>query len=1486
MLKKSLFLLIINFVIFYGSIQALNHSGVINTEIWTLSDSPHIITGNVTVTDGETLTIEPDCIVKFDNDLYIQIQGALIADGKSDSLITFTSNQTIQAKGDWRYIYFNGADVGSILDYCDITYGGNFTASVYITGSGTNVSISNCNVTESNTNGIFVDNGSLSTISDCSISNCYKYPISLYANCAGNISGSMNFVNNGPVTPIYDNYDGIKISANNVNFNSTWQNIGFPFFINGDITIIDGVALTIEPGCDLRFNGNYQIQVLGTLIANGTLADSITFTSNQIAPDKGDWKYIYFNDADTGSILNYCNISYGGSNSGELYIHNSGSNVTISNCNIDNSGSSGIYIHSSSTPSIADCKIENNTTYGIYSYYATGVPLISNCIIQNNGSYAIRVFADNLKNITGTMNITGNTNNSIFVDGGTVYTGTWQNHNVPYIIGGNVTVNNAETLTIEEGSILKFETNCQLQVLGTLVANATESYPITFTSNQATPNSGDWRYIYFNAADAGSVLNYCNISYGGSNGGNIYISNSGSNVTISNCNIDESGSSGINVYSASTPFITYCTIENSATYGIYSSYATGNPLINNCIIQNNGSYAIRVSANNLNNITGIMDITENTNNSIFADAGTVNTCTWQNHNVPYVIGGNVTVNNGETLTIEEGNTLKFETNFYLQVFGALIANGTSTNHISFTSNQQTPAPGNWKYIFFNGSDPGTILNYCNISYGGVSAANIYVYNSGNNVTISNCIIENSGTLGIYVYLSSYPNISDCTIQNNNSYAIQTPANNVKNITGTMNITGNVNNSIFVEAGTIYTGTWLNHNVPYVIDGDITINNGDTLTIEEGNTIKFNEGKQLQVIGALVAEGTELKHITFTSNQEIPNSGYWKYIYFNSADPGCSLSYCDISYGGISSGNIILNNSGNNVTISNCLIEESGTIGIYAYNNSNPNISDCTIQNNDNYAIRTLANSVKNITGTMNIAGNEYNSIFVDAETIYTGTWLYHNVPYVIGGDVTINDGNTLTINEGNTLKFNGSFHLQVLGTLIADGTDANHITFTSNQEIPNTGDWRYIYFNGADAGCSLSYCEISYGGSSTANIYINNSNNNISISNCEIKESANSGLYLANNSNPTISNSVINNNDTYGVYSSTTTSNHLISDCVIQENGSYAIYFPANALGNITGTMNITGNTHNSIFAFASTVYTSTWLNHNAPYVIGGDVTINNGDTLTIEEGNTLKFNGPYHLHVLGTLIANGTETDHITFTSNQETPASGDWRNIYYNSADTGCSLTYCDIFYGGSSTGNIYMNNSTNNISISHCEIKESATTGLYISNNSASSIKNCVISDNQTQGIHIADGSIPTFGNNIDEWNDIFDNGQYNFYNGSSDIDVGYVYWGTVSSNEIDANIYDDSDNSIYGIVNYEPWTNSNHSELYNLYIQSPANVLISITAYTVYIIWDSVSDATSYKVYSSDDPYSGFLEDTTGTFVDESWSAPVLLSKKFFYVKAVN
>ncbi len=135
-----------------------------------------------------------------------------------------------------------------------------------------------------------------------------------------------------------------------------------------------------------------------------------------------------------------------------------------------------------------------------------------------------------------------------------------------------------------------------------------------------------------------------------------------------------------------------------------------------------------------------------------------------------------------------------------------------------------------------------------------------------------------------------------------------------------------------------------------------------------------------------------------------------------------------------------------------------------------------------------------------------------------------------------------------------------------------------------------------------------------------------------------------------------------------------------------------------------------------------TWTLAGSPYNVTADISVAANQSLTIQPGVHVIFQGHYKFNVLSnaTLIAEGTEQDSIHFIA--ATPATG-WWGVRFTSSNPYSRLSYCYFQYGrATGSGNDYYGGAINcsNFSpiISHCRIDHCTAVGsgggIYISTN----------------------------------------------------------------------------------------------------------------------------------------------------------------------------
>lgn len=96
-----------------------------------------------------------------------------------------------------------------------------------------------------------------------------------------------------------------------------------------------------------------------------------------------------------------------------------------------------------------------------------------------------------------------------------------------------------------------------------------------------------------------------------------------------------------------------------------------------------------------------------------------------------------------------------------------------------------------------------------------------------------------------------------------------------------------------------------------------------------------------------------------------------------------------------------------------------------------------------------------------------------------------------------------------------------------------------------------------------------------------------------------------------------------------------------------------------------------------------TWSKKSSPYFIKGEIIIPDSETLTIEPGVEVIFEGHYKFNVQGRLLAIGTEKDTITFTAKDKETG---WHGIRFENtqeSNDSSKIIFCKLEYGKANSG-----------------------------------------------------------------------------------------------------------------------------------------------------------------------------------------------------------
>ncbi len=174
--------------------------------------------------------------------------------------------------------------------------------------------------------------------------------------------------NNAPVVDYSGYLDGpggvpvAGVYLNGVFNTNTTLPGGTVYTVLGDLNVAAGVTLTISAGAELRFPGNWDVTVDGTLLVQGTAANPVVFTSDKATPAAGNWSGIKVNSSGSAT-LDYAVVEYATNG-----IESRSASVNIAN-SLLHFNSYGLYLYqNSATVTVVDSQVVYNTQYGLYAF--------------------------------------------------------------------------------------------------------------------------------------------------------------------------------------------------------------------------------------------------------------------------------------------------------------------------------------------------------------------------------------------------------------------------------------------------------------------------------------------------------------------------------------------------------------------------------------------------------------------------------------------------------------------------------------------------------------------------------------------------------------------------------------------------------------------------------------------------------------------------------------------------------------------------------------------------------------------------------------------------------------------------------------------------------------------------------------------------------------------------------------------------------------
>ena len=513
-----------------GPANTLNGDGVV------------IVAGVLVEADAaDVLTLEAGLILKFEDLISVNAQFPLVCSGTAQQPVVFTSVHDDSVGGDtgkdgaavapapgaWGELDFTGPAAGaSVLTGVRVRYGSGVVLNA------ADLTLADSTVELCSGAGLDLFHNSFPAVTGCRFDSnqepVARVPLEALAGFGGNAAAGNAVTDELSVGP--GGSLGVAVSGEvTVAPPQTLNGSGVVLLTPNGYTLTAGSRLTLEAGVVLKSRqnafGGASYFFEGELVCDGTEAQPVVFTGiaddafggdsnldgTATVPAAGDWGRLVFQDGSDASALRHTIVRFAGVGPALTL---QGADVTLSDCRVERSSQDALDLGggaSPSRPTVVGCRFEDNGGLAIDSASLPGLEGLRFNTAAGNA------LGDHARVSYGAL-----------LGGATLRGDSYPGDAL--VVDAVIDVGAGETLTVEEGVVLKMDAGTAIVCSGSLFVRGTGFEPVVATSlkddsiggdtngdgNASQPQPLDWGFLRFTAFAETSAVEHLTLRYGNS----------------------------------------------------------------------------------------------------------------------------------------------------------------------------------------------------------------------------------------------------------------------------------------------------------------------------------------------------------------------------------------------------------------------------------------------------------------------------------------------------------------------------------------------------------------------------------------------------------------------------------------------------------------------------------------------------------------------------------------------------------------------------------------------------------------------------------------------------------------------------------------------------------------------------------------------------------------------------------------------------------